>query len=377
MKALTGAALIPLVVGALVVASAPANAALGCRGAWVVQASPNPGTNNQLFDVDAVAANDVWAVGSTDLPGNNGVLIVHWNGRSWTALPPLNLNPNLSIGLSTIDVLSDTDIWVAGGRSPDNTFIAHFDGMRWSVTPSPSPGSFNNFLTGLSFSSPTDGWAVGMEDYQPVGLHWDGTSWSDAGVVQPEVGEDTLRKVAAIAPDNVWAVGSTDFVADNGALIEHWDGTAWSIVPSAYSGLGDLNDLSVVSSSFIWAVGDYGNQGTPFTPRSEQWNGSSWQTVATPTTPAPDGSLSSISAPSSSSAWAVGMQWGIKFGVLVSRTLAMSWNGSAWTVVTTPNPNKAENSLASVSALSANVAWAVGYTSVHNGPSQTLILAHC
>ncbi len=103
----------------------------------------------------------------------------------------------------------------------------------------------------------------------------------------------------------------------------------------------------------------------------------SWQTVAIPSTPSPDETLSSVSAPSSTSAWAVGTRWGFESGVYLSRTLAEFWNGSAWSVISTPNPSKAENSLSSVSALSTSIAWAVGYTRVHNGPAQTLILAHC
>ena len=41
-----------------------------------------------------------------------------------------------------------------------------------------------------------------------------------------------LNAVTAISPSDIWAVGDND-QAGVGTLILHWNGTAWSIVPGA------------------------------------------------------------------------------------------------------------------------------------------------
>jgi hypothetical protein len=64
-------------------------------------------------------------------------------------------------------------------------------GSAWAETPVPnadSPDEANgSTLTSVAFSSPTDGWAVGVDwvtgtikhagDW-PLIVHWDGTSWN-------------------------------------------------------------------------------------------------------------------------------------------------------------------------------------------------------
>lgn len=54
------------------------------------------------------------------------------------------------------------------------------------------------------------------------------------------------------------------------------------------------------------------------------WNGNTWKQVASPTPPN-DGQLNSVSAVSSSSAWAVGY---VNF---TGTTLILHWNGKHWT----------------------------------------------
>ena len=55
------------------------------------------------------------------------------------------------------------------------------------------------------------------------------------------------------------------------------------------------------------------------------------------------------------------------------QTLVEHWNGSAWSVVPSPNaPGTRSNSLVSVSAVAANDVWAVGYSLI-GFTHQTLI----
>ena len=55
--------------------------------AWSVVSAPDPGDNDQLLSVAALAANDAWAVGERHDPAlGSQPLIMHWNGTSWTEL---------------------------------------------------------------------------------------------------------------------------------------------------------------------------------------------------------------------------------------------------------------------------------------------------
>ena len=109
-----------------------------------------------------------------------------------------------------------------------------------------------------------------------------------------------------MSSSNVWAVGLTG----GATLIEHWNGTNWAVVPSP-NRAGTLGSLlfgvAVVSANDIWAVGESQNatSGTPST-LIEQWNGTSWNIVASPS-PGSAASLRGAAAdPTSGQAWAVG-----------------------------------------------------------------------
>ncbi len=53
---------------------------------WKVVPSPNPQTldGNGLSGIDAIARDDIWAVGSDNTQQGIVTLIVHWNGRTWS-----------------------------------------------------------------------------------------------------------------------------------------------------------------------------------------------------------------------------------------------------------------------------------------------------
>lgn len=130
-----------------------------------------PGSHDILNDVAAVSANDVWAVGRFNR-------IEHWDGMSWSVVPsPSGGTP---YGVAAV---AANDVWAVGCcRSGNTTLIEHWDGISWSVVPNPNPGSVN-YLYGVEVVSGTDVWAVGF--YGPLSgathtlvEHWDGTSWS-------------------------------------------------------------------------------------------------------------------------------------------------------------------------------------------------------
>jgi hypothetical protein len=144
---------------------------------------------------------------------------------------------------------------------------------------------------------------------------------------------------------------------------------AWGQLPSPNRGSkeNELAGLAVVGSDDIWAVGRY-NSGRPPTVTGRDtlalhWNGSAWSVVPTPNPSWPGAdffTLEDAESIASDQVWAVG--YAEDFASLKSTTLIERWNGSAWTVVRSPNPGGSNlpNELFALDAASPTDVWAVG-----------------
>lgn len=230
--------------------------------AWGIVPSPNAPRQNFLQDIVAISANDIWAVGY-----HNGysapppeTLTMHWDGSTWSVVP----SPNIGSFdyLYAVDASATNDVWAVGSYSSSGvgrTLTMHWNGSAWSIVDSPNPNG-NSALSDVSALSPDDVWAVGtyMAGNSPQTLiqHGDGSLWSI--VPSPNTGiSSRLNAVAAVSANNVWAVGYAYGQAVQ-TLIEHWDGNAWTIHPSPNPpGAASLDALTAVSASDVWAVGSY------------------------------------------------------------------------------------------------------------------------
>jgi hypothetical protein len=240
-------------------------------------------------------------------------------------------------------------------------------GTAWRIVPSPNQGSGNNELYGLGVVSASDMWAVGRfsdaAGYKTLAMHWDGSAWNI--VTTPNVGSNfnQLYSVAAVSSNNVWAVGAS---SDNNLLfqplIEHWDGTQWSTVanPVAPGTSAFIYGVVALAANDIWGVGYIQVGFSAQQPLAVHWDGSSWGLVQTPSTsPANNDVLWSVTALSPSDVWAVGNSVDRVSGNY--NTLIEHWNGSAWSVVTSPNPSGSiYNFLWGVAAASSNDIWVMG-----------------
>lgn len=110
--------------------------------------------------------------------------------------------------------------------------------------------------------------------------------------------------------------------------------TGWTVVPPAAGTAGDeLTGSYALSNTDAWAVGYIGNTSTgPETPVALNWNGTAWSPVSTPTPSGstPDWGFESVEASGTSDAWAVGEQ---SAGTKIHDSLYEHWNGTAWSVV--------------------------------------------
>jgi hypothetical protein len=354
-------------------------------GAWNQVTSPNAGTSyNILNGVAAISARNVWAVGAYGNGNGSFTLVEHWTGKQWKVVASPNVKGSLSDSLSGIVAIATNNIWAVGSyidaSNTSQTLIEHWNGSKWSIVSSPNVSSAGNSLAATSAVSATDIWAVGTTSgnsgYQTLIEHWNGSNWS----IVSSSGTGQLAGVAAIASNNAWAVGYVSGTNGIQTLIEHWNGSAWSVVNSSGPGLAInmLNGVTAITTSNVWAVGEDSNSSAPsaeFNPLIEHWNGSNWSIVNSPLQGNSD-SLNGVAAVSSSNIWAVGDYRSSTDPTGPYFTLIEHWNGSTWKVVTSPSPGSVVSDLVAVARVPAtkNV-WAVGYT--QDSTYQTLTMFHC
>ncbi len=258
---------------------AAGNAAVAQRWngrAWRSVAVPIPAgaAGSELYGVAAISAKDVWAVGEY-APGSGGAatLIEHWDGKAWSQVPSPNAPcagcADPESGLSAVDAVAANDVWALG--SP----IEHWNGTAWSIVPFPSHSSWE--LTAIAAVSSADAWVVGSyiapykccDRARTLIVHWNGHAWQK--VPSPNAGgagfnDNALYGVSAASARNIWAVGSF-YNARQGrplTLTEHWDGKSWTLVASPDpSGAGFADQLHgvVVTQSGAWAAGEKVNGG--------------------------------------------------------------------------------------------------------------------
>jgi hypothetical protein len=231
----------------------------------------------------------------------------------------------------------------------------------FSVVPSPDAGAGNNMLNGVGAGSASDAWAVGTvgsgrEDFGTGTLteRWNGAAWNVVPSPDTLHIDDVLNAVADVSPSNAWAVGGVKSIGvkTGSPLVVHWNGTSWQTVASPAGVSGKLRAVSADSASDLWAVGDDG-RGHAIAFHS---NGTSWISATLPAIGIDN--LQGVKAFSPSDVWAVGSV--IPAGASDGRTLVMHWNGSAWSVVPSPNPDANVDILHAVDGVSTNDLWAVG-----------------
>jgi hypothetical protein len=268
---------------------------------------------------------------------------------------------------------SASDGWVVGsvpqqagyngfGRAP---FTARWNGSGWTSFPGPDTRFYDDTLADVAAISTTDAWAVGQHKHTgfkspvtPFVLHWNGTAWSEVATPTLSFTRYTLAAVTAISANDIWAVGKT---FTGSPLIEHWNGTTWSVVNGPTVSGGSLTGIAGTASNDVWAVGAAGAQ-----TLVEHWNGSAWSVVPSPNLPpqasgvAASDLLTSVTAVTTRDAWAVGYQIDVQSGSFQPlKTLTEHWNGSAWSIVSSPSAQQ-HNVLAGVKALGSGDVWAVG-----------------
>ena len=338
-----------------------AGMSIAASSGWLVISSPNPGSTNFVYSVDAVSDSDVWSVGyDYDANSSQFTITQHWDGSAWKMIPSPSPGTTTKCGtgysgnmLNGVAAVSTSDVWAVGemcGYGNMQTLTEHWNGSKWQVVFSPRLDRDDSTLVAVAAASSNDVWAVGNYQVQSVYQwntlieHWDGVKWRI--VSSPNVSgadKNFLNAVAVVSPTDVWTVGYSEGTASGTdvPLVEHYDGQSWSIVVSPFPKPSQFNALygvTALASNNVWAVG-YANEnskGQNGEALIEHWDGAQWRLVDSPIAGAAT-ILSSVAAVSSSEIWAVGY---IQTPTVQFTPVTEQWNGTSWSVVTPPNPGK-------------------------------------
>ncbi len=131
----------------------------GVRWSVVTPPSTPDAADPYITGLAALGPNDVWAVGTTSSQAPRHTLVEHWNGTGWSVVPSANTND--SGHLYQVRALSATNVWAVG--SDGSPLVEHWNGTVWALIPGPSPaGAGSSALEALAAISAGDIWAVGF-----------------------------------------------------------------------------------------------------------------------------------------------------------------------------------------------------------------------
>jgi hypothetical protein len=380
------------------------NGPLGASAPWSIvgsgDTSYSQGTSNEdgdaLNDVTCVSSTDCWAVGYYYNGSVDQTLIEQDTGSGWHIVPSPDTSTTLDNELTAIACLNADACWAVGDNVADGVeqpLLEQDTGTGWSIIGSQSPNPEANFyLTSMDCTnnptSATDALqapafcaAVGeMETasaYQNVVLtDWwprpispapasgPGEDWgfSEIPSTSPSLNND-LFSITCFNAGDCQAVGAAENSSGvDQTLTEQYNGSNWSIVASPSTSSSQANALdgvTCVSASDCWAVGtsDTGTGGDAQT-LVEQYNGSAWSIVPSPdTSSSQSNTLYGVACPSATDCWAMGRYENGS----VWQTLSEQYNGSGWSVVPSPDMSSTRDSeLFAVVCLSTADCRAVG-----------------
>jgi hypothetical protein len=220
---------------------------------WSLVSSPNvAGRPSYLEGVSGVAPDDVWAVGvSGDKNHARGsALIEHWDGHAWSIVPSPT-GDKTGYQLSSIQALAADDAWAIGSRPAGRVFkpfILRWDGSSWKLVAA-GRIRINHPLSGIAANSSTDIWATG------VGIaHWDGETWKSVPV--SGLKGTQLPAVAVINTDDAWAVGFQQISEGRTSpALAHWNGSRWRVKVRKGGPSTFLVSVAALPSGDAWVAG--------------------------------------------------------------------------------------------------------------------------
>jgi hypothetical protein len=348
-------------VGSYVNQNSPPLAMVWDGGSWAVQPTPEP-AGRYSFTLNGVACSSAascTAVGSayssTGSPGPYP-LALRWNGSAWMVQPTPAPAGSVDAGLNGVSCPGlDHCVAVGDYRVSSGTVLplaeAWHASSGWVIQSAPEPaGQIGGGLDGVMCAGNTSCTAVGFQygssDQLTLAEIWNGTSWNVEATPTPSNAAPTgtfLNTDSCTAPASCVAVGAFGYVRRNGSentsrLAEAQSGTAWAALLTAapaHATSSALYGISCVDADSCLAVGGYAqvvNGIDSDSTLAEAWNGTLWSIESTPNR-TNNASLVDVSCSSSDACIAVGSTGD---STSTYRTLAELWNGTSWVIQPTP-----------------------------------------
>jgi hypothetical protein len=383
----------------------------GGSAAWATVATKNAasGSGNALNSVSCVSSTFCMGVGQyTNGSSVDQTLAEEWGPSGCTttcAWESVVYPPNqgsLDNRLYSVDCLS-TSFCVALGWYDNSgkwqNLVENYNGTSWTIVTAPDePSSTNNEMYSVTCVTTTDCWMVGT--YEIGGGNWQTLTencsvcsgatpnWS----IVPSPSHDPtltsqLYSVTCVAANDCWAAGlyaelpnylgvPTDSYCGTTAstsicrtYIEHWDGTDWSVFSTPnQDGLtpyaNGLSAVTCLSSTDCQAIGQYFNSSNISVPYAISWNGSAWSAITSMPSQGAVGTQwtwpNSVTCVTASACWMVG-QYETVAGCVSSctfETLIDYYDGTSWSMDSTGSGQN--SALDSVTCISPLDCWAVG-----------------
>jgi hypothetical protein len=216
----------------------------------------------------------------------------------------------------------------------------------------------------------------------PLTEQWNGHAWRIVAAPSPPGASATyLNDISCAGSTACEAVGFVLTTNSSGesehALAEVWNGTSWHLQPIAQPGgpsvLAGLTSVSCSSSAACEAVGGFvgGVATAQEQPLAERWDGKAWALQPTPNPQAENGSsLVGLSCPAANACAAGGL---FDYADVNQSIFAFQWNGRSWTEQRQPNPQGQQfNGENAVSCATRVRCMAVGFWTDTSGDSRPL-----
>ncbi|MEV4162779.1 hypothetical protein [Nonomuraea dietziae] len=234
--------------------------------AWQRSTSVRLSADSSLTDVDALSADEVWAVGQQqiwDVWENRGA-VGRWNGTAWTEVP---IRDVAGAGpLRAVSAVSASQVWALGDGHDGLPYLGRGDasGLDRVRVPGMRAG---DWLGGLE--ARTDKVvAVGSRDGRGLLLTGQDGKWTF---------QETKEEGALYAVSGSFAVGDTGKAP---LIMRHSDGEWSSMALPSIPG-GYLRDVHVDGKRAM-AVGGVYSQSGVVTPLVLTWNGKRWTRAELP-----------------------------------------------------------------------------------------------
>ena len=236
-----------------------------------------------LIGVAAISQTDVWAVGyggSQSNPYVSGThpLVEHYLNGIWSIVT----TPTLNGSLWGVAAVSSSDVWAVGyDVDTNNELIEHWDGSSWSVIPPPVRTTSGALLHSVTVVSATNIWAVGTNNWygrdgQALADYWDGTSWTAKDPPGLTDGNGTVLESASANPSTgvVWAAGTTYINGTNSdpQIIGYFANGVWNSVQDTVNNQNYSYNALAASASEVDVM--------TYQTTAEKYISGNWQSVS-------------------------------------------------------------------------------------------------